>query len=232
MSNDPRHHEPRPASELEEVLLGRVVDGEATPADWAELERLAGTDQAVWTRLASAQRAHARLIRAVEDRVAVAELIDLPRHDVLARIGAGGAGTGGRARQWGGWAAAAAVALVWASTSGVFRQSFPGGGMNRAGVGIGLAPVAAEPPMSTDDYYSRFMRSGLAEGRILGEMPARLVESRDLPTGDREITYVRQIVERRRVTDAPVLGVSKDEAGVTRLVPVGDSPTPASARPL
>ncbi|MGP1345378.1 MAG: hypothetical protein ACTS3F_01750 [Phycisphaerales bacterium] len=115
----------------EEVLLGRVVDREASAGDWEELERMAGVDPGVWGRLARAERAHARLCAAVEDAIAMAECVELPGMGRdggrrLGLAGGGGAGVGGavrggvrggaRARGWwwrsAGWAVAACLGVV------------------------------------------------------------------------------------------------------------------------
>src|SRR5690606_30859566 len=110
-----------------DVLIGRVVDGEATGADWAALEAAAQGDPGVWRDLALAQRDHAALAGAVGAAVGVAARVDLP-------IGGGSAGGGappaGRIGAWGGWAAAAAVALAWGGTAGPLRigVEVPGGG--------------------------------------------------------------------------------------------------------
>lgn len=116
---EPNDHER--ALEREEVLLGRVVDREATPDDWAELERLSDHDPALWTRLAHAERAHARLCAAVDDAIAIAECVELPRADPATLRLAGGEPdkqTPGRhgwasfIRHHAGWALAACLALV------------------------------------------------------------------------------------------------------------------------
>jgi hypothetical protein len=68
------------AAERELLLISRVVDHEATPADWAELEAMSLADPSIWHRLAQAERAHAALSDAVEDAIAIAECVELPRH--------------------------------------------------------------------------------------------------------------------------------------------------------
>ena len=95
-----------PEPSREEVLITRIVDGEAFEDDWREFERLATDDAKIWERLARAQREHDRLVRNVSDAIAIAELVDIPSAGVhsfalMARI-----------RQYSGWAAAATRACA------------------------------------------------------------------------------------------------------------------------
>lgn len=119
MQTNESHQDDR-AFEREEVLFGRVVDREATPDDWVELERLGDADSAIWARLARAERAHARLCTAVEDAIAIAECVDLPRAEVQrlrlagenAVNNSGGRGWGAFIRRGAGWALAACLSLL------------------------------------------------------------------------------------------------------------------------
>ena len=69
-----------------------------------------------------------------------------------------------------------------------------------------------------DDYVKGYMDSGEKTGLVLGEVPRRLlIESRPLKQGEGfEVVYVRQFVERAKVSD--LLKFATDEAG--RAVPV------------
>jgi hypothetical protein len=199
----------------EDVLIGRVVDGEASAGDWSALERLASSDAGVWRRIAQAQRDHARLERAVEDRIAVAELVNLPlapgrRPPVLARIG-----------QWGGWAAAAVVTIVLGAAQ-----------LDRDGVGPAWgpgAPQVAEASLfgpalfqaSPQQAFDRYISAGMADGRVVAEMPATLLEfdpSR-LDAQPGQILIVRRIVERVDASSASVLTIEANEHGDPAFVP-------------
>ena len=101
-----RHERNSNTPTREDILIGRITDGEASPNDWAEIESIAESDPGVWHRLASSQRTHARMESAVEDAIAIAELIDAPDmrrvgRPVIARI-----------REYSGWALAAGLALA------------------------------------------------------------------------------------------------------------------------
>lgn len=69
-----------------------------------------------------------------------------------------------------------------------------------------------------DDYVKGYVDSGEKTGLVLGEVPQRvLIESRPLRKGEGfEVVYVRQFVERAKVSD--LLKFATDEAG--RAVPV------------
>lgn len=194
----------------EDVLIGRVVDGEASTADWEALDALAATDPGIWERLGRAQRIHARLERDVEDSIAIAELIDLPREHIAA------ASLSFRFRQYAGWAAAAALGVALLGSLGLNLVTRPTG----PGMNAGFTPVSAQP-LSPDEALDQYVRTGLASGRVLGEMPAMLVETRPAPQGaGQEVLYVRQILERKFVTDVTVVSVETDEHGVQRFVPL------------
>lgn len=204
------HMPSRPDSfepEREDVLIGRVVDSEASSADWDELERLSKSDPALWERVGRAQRAHARLEREVEDAIAIAELIDLPSERGFAATP-----FHARLRQWGGWAAAAMIGLAWV---GFARQAGPG---QNAGISFNPSPQPLE--LSPEELLSQYVSEGVRSGRVVSEMPAMLVEARDLASGKgKEVWFVRPILERATVTDLSVLSVQKDEHGTPRYVP-------------
>lgn len=192
----------------EDVLIGRVVDGEATTADWDALETIARADGTVWERLGRAQRAHARLEREVEDAIAIAELIDVPSPHSLAVHT-----FQSRFRQWGGWAAAAVIGLAWIGAAGFTGSPKPG---NVAGL---AGPTVQE--MTPDALLDQYIRRGLATGRVVGEMPAMLVNTQDLGGGQgKEVWFVRPILERTNVSDVSLLSVQMDEHGMPRYVPM------------
>lgn len=192
----------------EDVLIGRVIDGEASSTDWDALDRLAQTEPAVWERLGRAQRAHARLERDVEDAIALAELIELPASHAAA------ASLNLRFRQYSGWAMAAVLGLALLGSFGLNL------GGSRGGAGQGLQAGIGVRSLSPDEALDQYVQSGLATGRVLGEMPAVLVDTRPVEQGrGQEVLYVRQILERTFVTDVSVLSVEVDEHGTARYVP-------------
>jgi hypothetical protein len=207
-----------------------VVDGEATSLDWSALDQIAASDAAVWERLGRAHRAHARLEREVEDAIAIAELIGAPTSNPSAS--AGRFSFARATRQYGGWAAAAAIALAWV---GLQRSPAPAPqtgapGPRQAGPVLASEPGANTAPLgivgdrfagfTPEEALDHYVRSGLASGNVLGEMQPMLLDARDLGEGKgKEVWYVRPILERTTVSDLSVLNPETDELGVTRFVP-------------
>ena len=203
----------------EDVLIGRLVDGEATPADWAALDAVGAADPGVWKRLAQAQRAHARLEREVEDRIAVSELIDLPFDPH-----ANGRSIAGRIGRYAGWAAAAVMALA---LFGV-RFGLPQEASETAVAGISLESA------TSDELRRGYVETGMASGRVLGEMPLRFLDT--APAGvegdGRHVYFVRSFVERVPAETVIVHQWHQDEAGRPVSVPVNVDLTRAPGAPL
>lgn len=192
----------------EDVLIGRVSDGEATPSDWSELERLAAADGGVWSRLASAQRAHARLSEAVEDEIAVSELVGLPKQPMkfgsLAMKGVALAG----------WGVAAALALTVVNPSAVGPT--PAQSTERGAIGLGTAQLVHYSPTELRDAY---IQRGRLDGTVFGELPARLVDLRGLGEGNgQEVLIVRPIIEKVRVSELEVMGVEETDTGESMFI--------------
>lgn len=186
-----------------DILITRVLDGEATPEDWAAFRALAARDQSVWAELADAQQDRAELASALAEAIAVADRVEAPidahageRFNARLRTGAA----------WLGWAAAATLAV----------GAFVGRG------GLGTAPAPASdgaqqaglfPINSAEDALKVYFDKGQQTGRVLGELPDRvLLSSQPLPDGSGfSVVYLRQIVERQEVPDLFRMGVN--EAG-------------------
>jgi len=189
----------------EDVLIGRVVDGEASASDWEALERLAQTEPGLWERLGRAQRVHARLEREVEDAIAIAELTELPRAHIA------GYSLASRIRQYSGWAVAAVLGVAFLGTMGVINNRSPGVGNNAS---IGPASWTA------DQALQRYLDKGKEQGVVVEELPAKLFDARVLDDGHtKEVIFVRQIIERRNLSDLSVLRIEIDENGRERVFP-------------
>ncbi len=192
--NEHDHH----AHDDRDVLITRIIDGEATPEDWTSFKALASRDASVWGELAEAQQDHAELSSALGPSLALADRVDAPLHEgyserltVRIRAVAG----------WGGWLAAAAVLLAWTL----------GAGGPQGGVGPGLGAGGATPqeagllrrPATPDQALDWYLDAGRAEGRVIAEMPTKvLLEARPNPDGAGfEVLYYRQILERAVVPE-------------------------------
>jgi len=193
--------------EREDILISRVVDGEASDADWRELEALSSLDATVMRRLAEAQSREAALREAVAGALVRAETVELPgRHvDTVYRFRS-------RLQSWTGWAAAAAVALAWAAAGGGLRPATEG---QVAGASWGT-------PASTEEAFERYQLMGLAEGRVLGELPLVMLRAEQREDGRTDVTYLRRVLERKTVTGVYEPGV--DAEGKPTLLPARLTP--------
>ena len=206
-TNDHEHYEPT----QEDVLIGRVVDQEATPQDWARLDELASDDAELWSRLGRAQRAHAGLRIAVEDAIAGAELVEIPSGRAH---GAGRMSPMKRVLAGAGWAVAAALGLALLNPL-VTSPSPQGGGFNAS-----MMPTLLSQA-TPDEAYTHYLASGFADGRVVSEMPTIVLEQNVLPDeGGVELLVVRRIVERRTTPTIENLAYRPDEFGELRLTPV------------
>ena len=183
-----------------DMLISRVVDDQASDADWAHLRRLGENDAGVWRELAEAQHEHAELCRAVESAIAAADDIDAPVEAGVQRRFAQ------RVRvvaTWGGWAVAATLVLAWVSApadSGVARGSL-----------LDLTP---------DQAIQRYLDEGQRTGQVIEEIPQRvLIETRPGVNGDGvEVIFLRQFIERTHVRTLYRTG--QDESGRRISVPI------------
>ncbi|MDX9912682.1 MAG: hypothetical protein RBS39_12705 [Phycisphaerales bacterium] len=190
-----------------DILISRVIDGEATPEDWTALRAMAERDASIWSDLVAAQQDHAELCAIVSRAADAAEHVDVP---VLEHMSERVALRTRRVGAWMGWAAAAAIALTWAGMGGFLTRPARVGadGADVAGVpGAGLVDA-----LTPDQALAQYYKAGQAEGRVLGELPERVVLEA-VPTADGrvEVRFVRQIVERAIVHD--LYRVGEDEAG-------------------
>ncbi|MBX3367618.1 MAG: hypothetical protein KF912_09950 [Phycisphaeraceae bacterium] len=202
-----------------DILISRVIDGEASPEDWSALKALAERDPSIWRDLAGLQQDHAELSGAMAEVVAIAD-------DVVAPVYAAG-GISDRARSlrmWGGWAAAAALALAWIVRP-ANQDPYPNVVLptNHAA----LSPFGLSASSQPDDYFDAYLRAGQQEGRVLGEVgEPLLVQTIPQEGGGYEVRYVRQIMERRIVPQVYGIGLGYDERGEARpiLIPVTTAP--------
>lgn len=210
MNETPNSHDP----ERIEILIGRVVDSEASSSDWRELEELADADPRLWGRLARAQRSHARLTDAVEDELAITELIDLPAPEPIRLSFAE------RVQRWSGWALAAALCMAWLLSQNASNQNAV---QNRAGIPGGFAPVVVTES-TPDDAWNNYIETARLANSFVTELPPLLVSSTPLPGGSQEVFFVRRSLERATMTGMAQVRVSQDEQGRPVLI---SNPNPA-----
>jgi hypothetical protein len=192
-----------------EMLISRVVDGVAQEQDWTEFRHLADRDPSLWRELAETQHNHTELTALVQAAIAVADDVDAPVREEMDRRFSERMRLVGT---WGGWAAAAAIVLVWATGPANFFDRNTGNGAGILGPGPTLAPQTAS------DALQAYLDKGREEKLVVGEVPSPLlVEARPLKGGGYELIYLRQIMERRVVKELST--VAQDEFGRPVAVP-------------
>lgn len=211
-----------------DILVSRVVDKVASKADWEALEAMALSDPGVWRELAAAQRMDQQLSGEVWTETAAALWVSLP--SATADLAAGRAQQRSRlVAMWGGWAAAAAIALAFVGQRS--ERGAPAGGTELTGAnlpGMDLAATDLVPIRSASDALRAYLDRGRLDGLVIGELPDKvLVQTRPIANGGgMEVVYLRQIVERARVDD--LYRPTTDELGNVTGLPV--RVTPASER--
>lgn len=211
-----------------DLLISRVVDGTARDADWTALDALASGDQGVWRELAMAQRQQACLMRAVEESIAPASLIELP--DEAPALHFPSRQQAWWIGRWAGWVAAAVLGVAWVS-SGHLGGTQPSilTKPNEAGVGTGVVDAGSRLVKNAADALSAYFDKGAEEKRVLGEMPTKLLLRTNPAANGKgyEVYFVRQIVERVEVPDLRML--STDEFGNVRPAEVDIRPASADS---
>lgn len=175
----PNEHEPSGPVSESELLLTRLIDGEASPDDRSRFETFAAADPSLWRRFAMRLEDMAILSARLDEELRHCDLIDLPAV----------AGIPAQFRKpfWrslasiSGWAAALALGVVWlASVDSTGRDERSG------------QPVADElaQPISYSDHLSRYL-----EAPFNSEVAPTLLQTERLPDGRTLIRYMRRIEE-------------------------------------
>lgn len=185
------------------TLINDIASLHADEADFSRFEQMAAAEPVAWEQLARALRDELQMRAAVSDELDSGADAEIAR--ALERQHRR------ESSPWGalsGWAAAAAVVVMWVFV-GRFQPQTP---IN----GEGYVPIMAS--LSADEALDRYLEAGQIEGRIIAELPALMVESRQTEGGRLEVFYVRQFLEREEV--GQVYELASDEHGLPRTVPV------------
>jgi hypothetical protein len=208
-SNQPEMSQENSAH-LRDMLISRVIDGSANAEDWSSFRIMAANDAEVWTDLSDAQREHEALCEVMHAAIAIADRVDLP----------GGSGSPlvfesrvSSAARWGGWAIAAVLLLGWFTGSIQVNPNQSNDELTKAGFSVPLSKA------NPDQAFGQYLEAGQSNGQVIGEMPNQIViETRPLEDGTIEVTFIRQVVERK-VLDRAYRETS-DEFGNPVILPV------------
>ncbi len=207
-----------------DILISRVIDGEATAEDWSALHALAREDADIWSELASAQQDHAELTSAVRLLTACADDSEAP---ILEHAQAGFSARVRAVASWGGWVAAAVLALSFGLGS---LSDAPPTDANKAGFPIDLSKAKEQvlPQLSAEEALGTYVINGVREGRVVAMDPDLHVMTA-VPleaAGQFEVVYVRRILEKARVD---LYRISQTEGGQFIRLPVEEMPKPKRA---
>ncbi len=202
-----------------ELLLSRIVDGEASSIEWNRLKELARANTELWRDIAEAQREHLLIVRYVDQSMRTADRVAAPVGNLRNTVddamrfdddapnwNARRAATGFASRSsWSGWGVAALIAMAAAVQLFVPGSSPTPNNPNTGGTVTGTTPMNAGvnvvPVRSTQQALRDYIDLGKESGDVIAELPTKvLVETRPSPTGEGyELLYLRQILERTYV---------------------------------
>lgn len=176
-----------------DVLIGRIIDGEARAEDRRRFDALAGTDTRLWRQLALRQQDMAELRSTVEQEFVNADRIDLPADaGVSVRAGQPRRGAFSMLVAYSGWAAVLVLTAIWSFNA---TSSSRSGDMNRGGNG-GAQPATNNSglhfdALTPDDHLREYLRAPF----VKGEMAPTLLHIEPLPDGRQELHILRRIEE-------------------------------------
>lgn len=162
--------------ELEvEVLITRLVDGEATDEDRQRFDHLAASEPTLWRQRALRQEDMTILAEQVRDATATMERVALPRRRFIpTRLSLPMA--------FSGWAAVLIIAVTWVVLTSLNRS----GEVRNLDMATSMAPS-----LSPEDHFEKY----LSAPYVLGDMQPLVVEVKELPDGRIAVHFVRRIEE-------------------------------------
>lgn len=197
------------------TLIDRIAAQEADQTSFREFETAARDQPELWERLA----------RSLRDELDLRSAMHASEHGVRAdaeiRAAIDGSALRSRNRKpqfqfrmWSGWAAAAVIVLTWATLTMSTGSGEPE--HNAAPTGMRLISLTA------DDAFEQYLEIGHNEGRVIGELPARMIEFESGDDGSVVVYYVRQLLERERIDQ--MYQYMPDELGRPLPVPIHFKP--------
>lgn len=234
-----------------DILISRIIDGTATPEDWAQLDAIASDEPHVLQDLSAAMRQDAELRGFVRDAVAVADDVDIDTDRVIVRVDEDQWTTvpprvPSEPRRsafmalvtWTGWTAAAAIAMTWIAS--MMYGDLPTRNLTIPDASAGENAMASSQlgspatngntdaatvlPAAYDEAISQTLELGKQQNRIIEELPVVMLKQRFHGDGRVEIFYLRRFVERVHVDG--MLEFQMDSSGQPRVVPVAPEGQP------
>ncbi|MDY7108486.1 MAG: hypothetical protein SYC29_07595 [Planctomycetota bacterium] len=192
--DDPR---PEDISELD-LLINRIIDGEAGEADRRRFDELARSEPDLWRRVALRQQDAILLTEQMGEATAGATGTELPRRWLMPRR-----------LSWplalAGWAAVIIVAVTWSLSALVDRELAP---RNSTPMPVQNAPLTAE------EHLQRYLEAPY----VLADLQPDVLEVDQLSDGRVAVRFVRRIEEIAFLD--PQLQLPVDEEGALTKDPV------------
>ncbi|MBT8484831.1 MAG: hypothetical protein HKO59_03990 [Phycisphaerales bacterium] len=158
---------------ITDLLMSRIIDGEASPADHDRFEHMAAAEPTLWRQLALRQVDSVQLRDAVTDATRRAAAVDLPSRRVIPRM------------SWplalSGWAAVLIALVSWGLVTMTEQR---------------MIEPAAEPERASfrftpEEHLSQY----LSAPYVLGDMAPVVVDVKPVSDGRVAVHFVRRIEE-------------------------------------
>ena len=188
---DNRRHIGAERAGAADVLISRMIDGEASAADRERFEASADGNPVLWRDLALHLIDARQLEQEFDAAVAPAVAVELPRAGV-----ARGSGPVWRTLAGLGWAAALILAVAWAALP---RDR----GLVGSDARPALSPVEALTP---GEHLQRYLATSPL---VIEELPPTLLQVTPLPEGGKQVNYLRRIEESGYLEPGEELSVNE-----------------------
>lgn len=197
------------STDQHEQLIVRILNRELQARDLDELAQLSQNEPEALSQIAATLRAAATIESGVEAAESIAASVELPDKYEINNVATN------PIVRWSGWAAAAMLAAAWV-LSVVLKPSLPSVD----------APIRSNILLSANEALEQYIRAGIAEGRIVEELPLLTVELRPAEDGEgMDVFYVRRVLERAHVKGMYKMGM--DEQGRAVVLPTDEISSPS-----
>lgn len=196
-------------TDLYEQLIDRILSRKIEARDLDELAQLSQNDPQALSQIAAILRAAATIESGVEAAESIAATIELPENCEIRS-----SATNPIVR-WSGWSAAAMLAAAWLLVA-VLKPALPSSD----------ELIRPNILLTASEALEQYMRAGLAEGRIIEELPLLTVDLRPAEDGEgMDVFYVRRVIEKAHVKGMYKMGM--DDQGRAVVMPTDEISNPS-----
>ncbi|MCH8822643.1 MAG: hypothetical protein IH984_03955 [Planctomycetes bacterium] len=192
-----------------EQLVDRILNRQIEARDLDELAQLSQNDPQALTQIAATLRATATIESGVQTAESIAASVELPDNFEIKR-----SATNPIVR-WSGWSAAAMLAAAWLLVA-ILKPTLPS-------VNESISPNIL---LTANEALEQYMRAGMAEGRIIEELPLLTVDLRPAEDGEgMDVFYIRRVIEKAHVKGMYKMGM--DDQGRAVVLPTDEISSPS-----